>query len=49
MFVSGAFGVIGSLFPYVLPPRTWAAAKEIEKMRIDGYKDGWGVSYNVAF
>jgi hypothetical protein len=49
VFVSGAFGVIGSLFPYVLPPRTWAAAKEIEKMRIDGYRDGWGVSYNLAF
>jgi hypothetical protein len=49
VFVAGAFGVIGSLFPYLLPPRTWSAAKQIEKMRIDGYRDGATVSYRLVF
>ena len=49
IFVAGAFGVIGSLFPYVVPPRTWAAAKQIEHLRVDGYRDGAGLSYRVQF
>lgn len=49
VFVAGAFGVIGSLVPYLLPPRTWSAAKQIERMRIEGYRDGATFSYRLAF
>ncbi len=46
---SGAFGAIGALFPYVLPPRTWSAARQIEKMRVEGYRDGGILSYRLMF
>lgn len=49
VFIAGAFGVIGSLFPYVLPPRTWSAAKQIEKLRVEGYRDGAVVNYRLTF
>ncbi|MBX3230415.1 MAG: hypothetical protein KIT84_03225 [Labilithrix sp.] len=49
VFIAGGFGVLGSLFPYLVPPRTWSAAKEIEKMRIEGYRDGAILSYRVIF
>ena len=49
VFLAGGFGVLGSLFPYILPPRTWSAAREIEKMRVEGYKDGAVVSYRLVF
>ena len=49
IFVAGAFGAIGALFPYVLPPRTWAAARQIEKMRVEGYRDGGILSYRLVF
>jgi hypothetical protein len=49
IFIAGGFGVMGALFPYLLPPRTWAAAKQIEKMRVEGYRDGAVLSYRVLF
>ncbi|HVH45643.1 MAG TPA: hypothetical protein VM925_24985 [Labilithrix sp.] len=49
VFVGAGLGVLGSLFPYLLPPRTWAAAKEIERMRVQGLPGGAQVSYTLAF
>jgi len=49
VFVAGGMGVLGALFPYILPPRTWSAAKEIERMRIQGTPGGAQVSYTLAF
>lgn len=49
VFIAGGFGVLGALFPYLLPPTTWSAAREIERMRIDGYRDGATVSYARTF
>lgn len=49
IFVAGAFGVIGSLFPYLVPPRTWSAMKQIEKLHVEGYRDGAGLSYRVLW
>lgn len=49
VFVAAGFGVLGSLFPYVLPPRTWSAAKEIERIRVQGLAGGAHVSYGFAF
>ena len=49
VFIAAGAGVLGSLFPYILPPRTWAAAKEIERMRVQGMPGGAQVSYTLAF
>ena len=49
VFVAAGAGILGSLFPYILPPKTWAAAKEIERMRVQGLPGGAQVSYTYAF
>ena len=49
IFVAAGAGIVGSLFPYLLPPRTWAAAKEIERMRVEGMPGGAQLSYWRAF
>ena len=49
VFVAAGAGVLGALFPYVLPPRTWRAAKEIERIRVQGIAGGAQASYTVAF
>ncbi|MBN9166467.1 MAG: hypothetical protein BGO98_34895 [Myxococcales bacterium 68-20] len=49
VFIAAGAGVLGSLFPYLLPPRTWAAAKEIERMRVEGMPGGAQLSYWRAF
>lgn len=47
--VAAGFGVLGALFPYVLPPRTWSAAKEIERIRVEGMPGGAQLSYGTFF
>ena len=42
-------GALGSLFPYVFSPRTWAAKKEIERIRIGEVAGGPFVSYRFTF
>lgn len=42
-------GLLGSLFPYVVPPRTWAARLEIQKIRLGEMAGGPFVSYGFAF
>lgn len=49
VFVAMGSGLVGSLLPYVLPPKTWAAAKEIEKIRLGGVAGGPFVSYGFVF
>lgn len=49
VFVGAGFGVLGSLVPYLLPPRTWAAAKEIERMRVQPLPGGAQLSYGAVF
>lgn len=34
-----ATGIVGAFMPYVLPPRTYAAARELEKIRLDFGRD----------
>jgi hypothetical protein len=43
----GAFG--GALLPYLLPPKTWRAAKELERIRLGTDARGSWVSYTVRF
>jgi hypothetical protein len=33
--VAGVAGVAGAFLPYLLPPRTWAAARELEHLRVE--------------
>jgi hypothetical protein len=33
--VAGVAGLTGALLPYLLPPRTWAAARELEHLRVE--------------
>lgn len=42
-------GAIGSLLPYVLPPKTWAAKKEIDRIRVGQMAGGPFVSYTLTF
>ncbi len=42
-----AFG--GALLPYLLPPKTWRAAKELERIRVGADTTGSWVSYTVRF
>jgi hypothetical protein len=41
LVVAGVAGFGGALLPYLLPPKTWAAAREIERLQIA--TDGRGV------
>ncbi len=49
VFVGAGAGVIGAFFPYLLPPRTWSAAKQIERMRVEGMPGGAQLSYRLVF
>jgi hypothetical protein len=49
VFIAAGAGVLGSLFPYLLPPRTWRSAKEIERLRVEGMPGGAQVSYFGTF
>ena len=49
VFVAMGAGALGSLFPYLLPPRTWAAKKEIERIRLGEVAGGPFVSYSLRF
>jgi hypothetical protein len=49
VFVGAGAGVLGALFPYLLPPRTWSAAREIERIRVQGLPGGAQASYTLHF
>ncbi len=49
VFVSAGGGLVGALIPYVLPPKTWRAAKELQHIRASGDSAGAFVSYTVRF
>ncbi len=49
VFIGIGSGMLGALFPYVLPPRTWSAKKEIEKLRLEGIPSGAMVGWKTTF
>jgi hypothetical protein len=49
VFLAMTTGLLGSLFPYVVPPKTWAARLEIQKIRLGEMAGGPFVSYGFAF
>jgi hypothetical protein len=50
LVVAGVAGFAGTFLPYLLPPRTWKAAHEIDRVRFgaDGHGGGF-VGYAVRF
>lgn len=49
VFLAMGTGLVGSLFPYLVPPKTWAARKEIDRIRIGEMAGGPFVSYGFMF
>src|SRR5206468_430596 len=42
-------GYLGALLPYLLPPKTWRNAKELERLRVEAGKTATLVTYTVRF
>jgi hypothetical protein len=49
LVLAGAGGAIGALVPYLLPPRTWRARKELEGIRAGATAHGGFVGYTLSF
>lgn len=49
VFVGGGAAVLGALFPYLVPPKTWFAKREIDRMRVEGTPGGAALTYTVRF
>ena len=49
VFVSAGTGVLGALLPYALPPKTWRAAKELQRIRAGADGASAFISYSVRF
>jgi hypothetical protein len=49
LILSGGTGFLGAMIPYALPPRTWRAAKELERIRAGADDRGAFVSYTLRF
>lgn len=47
VLTAGAAGFAGALIPYLLPPRTWAAARELQHLRVEGTAGG-GLQFAYA-
>jgi hypothetical protein len=47
---AGVVGFGGALLPYLVPPATWRAAKEIERIRLGGDgRGGWTLGLRLEF
>jgi hypothetical protein len=42
-------GFGGAFLPYFVPPRTWAAARELDRIRFGAQTGGAYLGYAVAF
>jgi hypothetical protein len=49
LVVASATGVVGSVMPYVLPPRTWRAMRKLDNLRAGVTAQGALFSYTVSF
>jgi hypothetical protein len=49
LILSGGTGFLGAMIPYALPPRTWRAAKELERIRAGADDRGAFVTYTLRF
>jgi hypothetical protein len=49
LVTAGLAGLGGALLPYLIPPRTWAAAQELDRLRFETDGRGAVVRYSLAF
>jgi hypothetical protein len=49
LVLAGAGGLVGALVPYLLPPKTWRAKKQLEHLRAGATARGGFVGYAVSF
>jgi hypothetical protein len=49
LVLAGAGGLAGALLPYLLPPKTWRAAKELEHIRAGATAHGGYLGYAISF
>lgn len=49
LFISGFSAFGGALLPYLLPPRTWAARKELERLRFEASPQGFYLGWSGRF
>lgn len=49
LVIASGTGVVGSVLPYVLPPRTWRAARKLEHLTVTTPARGAVLSYAVVF
>jgi hypothetical protein len=49
LVIASATGVVGSVMPYVLPPRTWRALRKLDRLRAGATAHGAVLSYAVVF
>ncbi len=49
LLLAGLAGVGGSLLPYLVPPKTWRAAKELANLRAGISSNGGFIGYSVSF
>lgn len=49
LVLAGGMGIVGSFIPYVLPPRTYRAAKELEKLRLSVESTGATLGVRFSF
>lgn len=49
LVLAGTGGVLGALVPYLLPPKTWRAAKQLERIRAGADAHAAFLSYSLKF
>lgn len=49
LVTAGLSGFTGALLPYLLPPKTWRAAKELEHLRATADQRGATIGWSIAF
>ena len=49
LFVAGGSALVGAVVPYLLPPKTYRAARELERIRIGADAHGAFGSYTIRF
>lgn len=47
--VASVAGFTGALLPYLLPPKTWRAQKELQHLRASGDQTGMMFTYTLSF
>jgi hypothetical protein len=49
LVLAGTTGFVGALLPYLLPPRSWRAAKKLEKLRLGASATGAIATLSFSF